>query len=51
MKVQGNYPVPVILMARFAVDQAEQGKGIGADLFKNALYALSMVRILLAVEH
>jgi GNAT superfamily N-acetyltransferase len=33
----GNYPVPVILLARLAVDQAEQGKGLGAALLKDAL--------------
>jgi len=37
MKGQGRYPVPVILMARFAVDQAEQGKGYGKALLRDAL--------------
>lgn len=37
MKGQGRYPVPVILMARFAVDRAEQGKGLGRSLFRDAL--------------
>lgn len=37
MKGQGRYPVPVILMARFAVDQGEQGKGYGKALFRDAL--------------
>jgi GNAT superfamily N-acetyltransferase len=37
MKGQGRYPVPVILMARFAVDQSEQGKGFGKALFRDAL--------------
>jgi GNAT superfamily N-acetyltransferase len=37
IKGQGRYPVPVILMARFAVDQAEQGKGFGKALFRDAL--------------
>jgi GNAT superfamily N-acetyltransferase len=37
MKGQGRYPVPVILMARFAVDSSEQGKGLGKALFRNAL--------------
>lgn len=37
MKGQGRYPVPVILMARFAVDRAEQGKGYGKALFRDAL--------------
>lgn len=37
MKGQGRYPVPVILMARFAIDKAEQGKGLGKAMFRNAL--------------
>ncbi len=37
IKGQGRYPVPVILMARFAVDTSEQGKGSGKSLFRDAL--------------
>lgn len=37
MKGQGRYPVPVILMARFAIDSGEQGKGLGKAMFRNAL--------------
>lgn len=37
MKGQGRYPVPVILMARFALDMTEQGKGYGKILFRDAL--------------
>jgi GNAT superfamily N-acetyltransferase len=37
MKGQGRYPVPVILMARFALDVNEQGKGYGKLLFRDAL--------------
>jgi GNAT superfamily N-acetyltransferase len=37
MKGQGRYPVPVILMARFALDVTEQGKGYGKPLFRDAL--------------
>ena len=33
----GKYPVPIILLARLAVDGAEQGKGLGASLVKDAL--------------
>jgi GNAT superfamily N-acetyltransferase len=36
-KGQGRYPVPVILMARFAVDRSEQGQGLGRSLFRDAL--------------
>lgn len=37
MKGHGRYPVPVILMARFALDTSEQGKGLGKVLFRDAL--------------
>ena len=37
MKGQGRYPVPIILMARFAVDISEQRKGFGTALFRDAL--------------
>src|SRR3982750_2723843 len=32
-----RHPVPVILLARLAVDSAEQGSGLGAALLKDAL--------------
>jgi predicted N-acetyltransferase YhbS len=32
-----GYPVPVIILARLAVDRAEQGNGIGKGLLKDAL--------------
>jgi GNAT superfamily N-acetyltransferase len=37
MKGQARYPVRVILMARFAVDQSEQGLGLGKVLLRDAL--------------
>jgi GNAT superfamily N-acetyltransferase len=33
----GQYPVPVILLARLAVDASEQGKGLGKALLKDAI--------------
>lgn len=33
----GGYAIPVILLARLAVDRREQGKGLGAALLKDAL--------------
>jgi GNAT superfamily N-acetyltransferase len=33
----GKYPVPIILLARLAVDRTEQGKGVGAALLRDAL--------------
>ena len=32
-----RYPVPVILLARLAVDKKEQGKGLGGGLLRDAL--------------
>src|SRR5262245_12795567 len=32
-----GHPVPVILLARLAVDRGERGKGLGAGLLKDAL--------------
>ena len=31
-----NHPVPVILLARLAVDRSEQGQGLGKGLLKDA---------------
>ncbi len=36
-KGQGNYPVPVILMARLGLDLKAQGKGLGKALLRDAL--------------
>ena len=33
----GSYPVPVILLARLAVDLSERGQGLGAALRKDAI--------------
>lgn len=32
-----NYPIPVVVLARLAVDKSEQGKGLGKALLKNAI--------------
>jgi len=36
-KGQPRHPLPVAILARLAVDQAEQGAGLGAALLKDAL--------------
>lgn len=36
-KQLGRYPIPVVLLARLAVDQRFQGKGVGAALLIDAL--------------
>jgi GNAT superfamily N-acetyltransferase len=33
----GRYPVPVMLLARLAIDRREQGRGLGRALLKDAL--------------
>lgn len=40
-----RHPVPVVLLARLAVDHAWQGKGLGAGLLKDAI-----IRVLSAAE-
>lgn len=37
MKGQARHPVPCILLARLAVDQSVQGRGLGPSLFRDAL--------------
>jgi len=37
VKGLAHYPVPVMLLARLAVDNAAKGKGLGADLLHDAL--------------
>jgi predicted N-acetyltransferase YhbS len=36
-----DYPIPVILMARLAVDRMEQGRGLGSALLKDAFYRIA----------
>jgi GNAT superfamily N-acetyltransferase len=36
-----DYPIPVILLARLAVDRAEQGRGLGSALLKDAFYRIA----------
>ena len=36
-KGQARHPIPVVLLARLAVDQTMQGQGVGAALLKDAL--------------
>jgi predicted N-acetyltransferase YhbS len=33
----GRYPVPVLLLARLAIDLTEKGRGLGKGLLKDAL--------------
>ena len=36
-KGMGQYPIPVVILARMAVDKAYQGKGIGIGLLQDAI--------------
>lgn len=36
-KGMGGYPIPVVLLARLAVDRRYQGRGIGAGLLRDAI--------------
>jgi len=36
-KGMGQYPIPVVILARLAVDRRDQGRGIGAGLLKDAV--------------
>ena len=36
-KGRGQYPVPVVILARLAVSQQDQGRGIGFGLLQNAI--------------
>ncbi len=45
LKGAGRYPIPLTLLARLAVDQSEQGAGLGKALLKDA-----MKRFLIAHE-
>lgn len=36
-KGMGQYPIPVVLLARLAVDRRYQGQGIGPGLLRNAI--------------
>jgi GNAT superfamily N-acetyltransferase len=36
-KGMGQYPIPVVILARLAVDRHDQGQGIGAGLLKDAI--------------
>lgn len=33
----GKYPIPIILLARLAIDKTQKGKGLGRSLMKDAL--------------
>jgi GNAT superfamily N-acetyltransferase len=46
----GQYPVPVILLARLAVDIREQGQGIGGGLLKDAILRAAQAADIIGVR-
>lgn len=45
-----QHPIPLTLLARLAVDQAEQGSGIGAGLIKDALKRFLQAQSIIAAR-
>jgi GNAT superfamily N-acetyltransferase len=46
----GRYPVPVILLARLAVDTSEQGRGLGGGLLKDAILRAAQAADIIGVR-
>lgn len=42
-KGMGLYPIPVVILARLAVDQRDRGRGIGTGLLKEAIRRTLMI--------
>lgn len=42
-KGMGQYPIPVVLLARLAVARRDQGRGIGAGLLRDAIRRCRMI--------
>lgn len=42
-KGMGRFPIPVIVLARLAVSQEQQGRGMGADLLKDVIRRVLLV--------
>jgi GNAT superfamily N-acetyltransferase len=45
-----RYPVPVILLARLAVDRGEQGRGLGGGLLKDAIIRAAQAADIIGVR-
>lgn len=42
-KGMGQYPVPVVILARLAVSQRDQGRGIGAGMLRDAIHRTFLI--------
>ena len=49
-KGRAQHPLPLTLLARLAVDQAEQGAGLGAGLLKDALKRFLQAQSIIAAR-
>jgi GNAT superfamily N-acetyltransferase len=47
---QANRPIPVIILARLAVDTAEQGRGLGGLLLRDALHRVASAANIVGVR-
>ncbi len=45
-----NYPIPVALLTRLAVDTSEHGKGLGAALLKDAMLRINRAADIMGVR-
>ena len=45
-----NYPVPVALLGRLAIDRSERGKGLGAALLKDAMLRVNQAAGIIGVR-
>lgn len=50
MKGLSRHPVPVIVLARLAVDKSHQGKGLGRALLKDALLRTSQAADIVGIR-
>lgn len=50
LKGAGNYPQPVVILARLAVDTTEQGRRLGAALLKDALVRVAQAADIVGVR-
>jgi GNAT superfamily N-acetyltransferase len=50
LKGAGNYPQPVVILARLAVDIGEQGRGLGVALLKDALIRVASAADIVGVR-
>ena len=40
----GQYPIPVVILARLAIALSHQGRGVGIGLLQNAIRSMPLLR-------